>query len=76
MCDNDVSHAAQERIIVTEEAVVASPFEIGDRVVYEAWGEGVVQRLAGDTITILFDTAGYKSLAISQVQERGLLKAA
>ena len=76
LCDNDVSHGAQERVVVTEEEVVASSFEMGDRVVHEAWGEGVVQRVTGDTITILFDTAGYKTLAIGLVQERGLLKAA
>jgi len=36
----------------------------------------VVQRITDDSITVLFDTAGYKTLATELVQERGLLKSA
>jgi ATP-dependent DNA helicase RecQ len=61
-------------VVVTEEAAVDLPYALGDRVVHDSLGEGVVQRITGDSITILFDKAGYKTLAANVVQENGLLK--
>jgi len=75
LCDNDVRRAGEAPVVVTEEAEVDLPYALGDRVVHDSLGEGVVQRITGDSITILFDKAGYKTLAADVVQENGLLKA-
>ena len=53
-----------------------SPFHLGERVAHELWGEGVVQRVAGDTLTVLFAKAGYKTLSTEIIAERGVLKKA
>jgi ATP-dependent DNA helicase RecQ len=74
-CDNDVLHPAAA---VPEAAVVTAPpvpFAIQDHVMHAAFGEGVVQRVDGDTITVLFDTVGYKTLSAALVVERQMLKA-
>jgi ATP-dependent DNA helicase RecQ len=76
MCDNDLLKGATQRVVVVEEVAVPSPFSAGDRVVHEAWGEGDVQSLDGPNITVLFETVGYKTLALDLIQERGLLKPA
>jgi ATP-dependent DNA helicase RecQ len=52
------------------------PFEIGARVAHGQWGAGVVQRYDDDSIVVLFDEAGYKTLALDVIRERGLLSPA
>jgi ATP-dependent DNA helicase RecQ len=52
------------------------PFEVGSRVRHHEWGEGTVQRYQRDTVVVLFDEAGYRTLALDLVVERGLLTAA
>lgn len=74
-CDNDQPRADEHRVIITEDEPTTSEFSMGDRVTHEQWGEGVVQRVSGDNVTVLFDTVGYKTLAASIVQEQGLLRA-
>ena len=49
------------------------PFAVGARVRHEQWGEGAVQRYESESMTVLFDDVGYKTLARSVVDERGLL---
>ena len=49
------------------------PFAVGARVRHEQWGEGAVQRYEDDSMTVLFDDVGYKTLACAVVAERGLL---
>jgi ATP-dependent DNA helicase RecQ len=49
------------------------PFAVGARVAHEAWGEGVVQRYDDDAMVVLFDEAGYKTLALEVVRSRHLL---
>ncbi|MDQ3811194.1 MAG: ATP-dependent DNA helicase [Chloroflexota bacterium] len=53
---------------------VQGPFAVHDRVRHASWGEGVVHRLSGDTLTVLFERAGYKTLALDLVLEQGLLE--
>jgi ATP-dependent DNA helicase RecQ len=48
-------------------------FRAGDRVAHAEWGEGTVGQVGGDQITVVFDTIGYKTLAIGLVHERALL---
>ena len=57
-----------------EESV--EPFPLNSRVNHRAWGEGLVMRYEGDKIVVLFDTVGYKTLAVELVTEQGLLTAA
>jgi ATP-dependent DNA helicase RecQ len=45
-------------------------------VIHATWGAGVVQRVTDDSVTVLFDTAGYKTLVTALVEEQGLLKPA
>ena len=81
-CDNDLDagHAAEDTNGQGERAAergecapTASPFAINDRVVHKSWGEGTVQRVTDDAITVLFDTVGYKMLATDIVLEKGSL---
>jgi ATP-dependent DNA helicase RecQ len=51
----------------------AHPFPIGARVRHDTWGEGTVQRYGADTIVVLFDGGGYRTLELDLVVERGLL---
>jgi ATP-dependent DNA helicase RecQ len=53
-----------------------APFPLGARVVHEQWGEGVIQRYDDGAIVVLFDDAGYKTLALTVVRERELLRPA
>jgi ATP-dependent DNA helicase RecQ len=49
------------------------PFAEGERVVHTRWGPGVVQRYEEGSVVVLFDSVGYKMLALDIVAERGLL---
>jgi ATP-dependent DNA helicase RecQ len=49
------------------------PFAIHTRVRHASWGEGTVVRYEDDRIVVLFDTEGYRTLAIGVVEDRGLL---
>ena len=46
------------------------------RVVHAAFGEGVVLRHEGDSIVVLFDEAGYKTLSLELVRDKDLLRPA
>ena len=52
------------------------PFAVGARVVHGQWGEGVVQRYDDGSMVVLFDEAGYKTLALDVVRERSILSEA
>jgi ATP-dependent DNA helicase RecQ len=52
------------------------PFPVGARVAHPQWGDGVVQRYDEDAMVVLFDEAGYKTLALAVVRERELLRPA
>jgi ATP-dependent DNA helicase RecQ len=49
------------------------PFAVGTRVMHGQWGEGVVQRYDDDAMVVLFDEAGYKTLALEVVRSRDIL---
>jgi ATP-dependent DNA helicase RecQ len=77
LCDNDTVRAAavvQQANGITPPDAEPHPFTIGDAVVHDAWGSGEVQRVASDSITVLFEEAGYKTVALAIVQKRGLLR--
>jgi ATP-dependent DNA helicase RecQ len=49
------------------------PFPLESRVVHPEWGTGVVQRYEDDTMVVLFDDIGYRTLSVPVVRRRGLL---
>jgi ATP-dependent DNA helicase RecQ len=52
------------------------PFPLEARVAHERWGEGQVVAYENDTMTVLFDTAGYRTLSVPLVTEKELLRRA
>jgi ATP-dependent DNA helicase RecQ len=65
-CDNcDAGNVAPD--------VGAHPFAVGSRVRHHELGDGAVERYAGDTVLVLFDEHGYRTLSVELVVQRGLL---
>jgi ATP-dependent DNA helicase RecQ len=50
-----------------------TPFEVGERVHHPEFGDGTVQRVGEEQLTVVFDRVGYKTLATDIVVRRGLL---
>jgi len=80
MCDNDRLEPQRNSSAIVEQSadevldIQPAPFAMGDIVVHHAWGEGEVQRIVDDSVTVLFNESGYKTLALAIVQERQLLQ--
>lgn len=49
-------------------------FSTGMPVTHERWGNGSVVRAQNGTVTVLFDTVGYRTLARDLVLAEGLLR--
>ena len=72
-CDNcDRLGAEGER---THEDDLAVPFAADTRVHHRLWGAGLLVRADGDTITVLFDDVGYKTLSLRILLEQDLISA-
>ena len=71
-CDNHGNSVGIE-VSARVESVLTALFSINDQVVHSAWGAGLVQRVADNSITVLFETVGYKTFDLGLVQERGIL---
>jgi ATP-dependent DNA helicase RecQ len=52
----------------------AAAFPAGTRVRHPRFGAGVVQGSGDDRLTVLFDEAGYRTLAAELVAEEGILE--
>jgi ATP-dependent DNA helicase RecQ len=63
VCDSDTRNDPQAQ----------GPFEVNDRVVHVSMGEGVVQRVTADSITVLFEQNGYRTLDTGLIMEEGLV---
>jgi ATP-dependent DNA helicase RecQ len=73
-CDNDLLKPEADWVPVNgAPETVALPFAVGDAVRHQEWGQGMVQRIEDDSLTVLFDDAGFKVLASDLVVERNLL---
>jgi ATP-dependent DNA helicase RecQ len=48
-------------------------FTMGEHVVHDTYGKGEVQRVTDETVTVLFEKVGYRTLETEVVQDRGLL---
>jgi ATP-dependent DNA helicase RecQ len=75
-CDRCVSDANRPGLIDLHGRPADGPFPEQARVRHAAWGEGLVLRHEGDSIVVLFDDVGYKTLSLDLVRERGLLQEA
>ena len=71
-CDRCIANAARGDDSVD---LSARPFPEQTRVRHASWGEGLVLRHEGDSIVVLFDDVGYKTLSLDLVVERSLLEA-
>jgi ATP-dependent DNA helicase RecQ len=55
----------------------ADPYAVNAAVQHREWGDGVVMRIEPDRITVLFDSVGYRTLALKVLQQdAGLLVSA
>ncbi|HEX2850341.1 MAG TPA: RecQ family ATP-dependent DNA helicase [Acidimicrobiales bacterium] len=70
-CDNCTK--AGDEGVAADDLVV--PFAQDQRVVHREWGEGLLVRADADTITVLFDDVGYKTLSLRLLMEHDLLRA-
>jgi ATP-dependent DNA helicase RecQ len=59
-----------------EQAPSDAPFAVGARVRHPKWGEATVQRYEEDKVVVLFDSVGYKALALEAVADNDLLEEA
>ncbi|MFI7585729.1 RecQ family ATP-dependent DNA helicase [Spongisporangium articulatum] len=64
----------EERVVDVRDAVVDGPYALNDRVVHREWGPGVVMRPEPDRVTVLFESVGYRTLALAALEaDHGLL---
>lgn len=59
--------------ITVAEDETAEPFPINSRVIHRSWGDGMVLRYEGDKMIVLFDSVGYKTLAVELATQNDLL---
>ncbi len=70
-CDNcDVCCEQASATVTTEQA---QPFPLNSHVEHTRWGRGTVLRYEPEAVVVLFDTVGYKTLALDIVMSSGLL---
>ena len=62
--------AQQHQPNVTED----QPFPVDSAVEHAGWGPGIVMRHEEDRVVVLFETVGYKTLALRAVLEHDLLR--
>ena len=77
--DEDCGHCDNCRSGATgpsdADADADSEFALGRRVRHATFGAGEVISVDGDTITVLFGDAGYRTLSVELVRSAGLLTA-
>ncbi|MEV7648979.1 RecQ family ATP-dependent DNA helicase [Arthrobacter sp. NPDC089319] len=72
-CDN--CEAGSEAVAEAREAEMPEGYEIQRPVKHREWGPGIVMGTQPDRITVLFESVGYKDIALSAVREdAGLLE--
>ncbi|HEX8234428.1 MAG TPA: ATP-dependent DNA helicase RecQ [Abditibacteriaceae bacterium] len=68
-CDN-----CQRAAHVEPTPTSTQPFPINSRVRHAQWGEGEVLRYEADKMVVLFDSVGYKTMAVDLVLQNALLQ--
>ena len=71
-CDRCIANAAKATTFEDAPADDGA-FPEQMRVRHSSWGDGLVLRNEGDSIVVLFDEVGYKTLSLELVRENGLL---
>jgi ATP-dependent DNA helicase RecQ len=69
-CDNS------RRLRVVPRPAPVGPFTLGMTVQHTSWGRGIVERATVDSVTILFESVGFKTLDPELVLERKLIEPA
>jgi ATP-dependent DNA helicase RecQ len=59
-----------------EVARADGPFPLGSRVGHVKWGQGTVTRYEAGNLVVLFDTGGYRTLAVDHVVDNDLIRPA
>jgi ATP-dependent DNA helicase RecQ len=76
-CDREaqMAEAAEPAGSAAVGAVVGlSPFPSGSVVLHAEWGRGEVLTVEEELVTVLFETAGYRTLSLELVEQRDLLR--
>ncbi|HET9494788.1 MAG TPA: RecQ family ATP-dependent DNA helicase [Chloroflexia bacterium] len=74
-CDNCIHDNENNSISIEQRAVPvpATPFRTGAIVTHRKWGDGTVQTMENNTVTVHFPDVGYKTLALDVVLNSGIL---
>ena len=81
-CDVDLTHAASSSAAsspaasspaATSSAAAQAPFAVNDQVRHVTLGPGVVERVTADSVSVLFERFGYKTLSLDLVAQEHLL---
>ncbi|MEB7502915.1 ATP-dependent DNA helicase RecQ [Arthrobacter koreensis] len=75
-CDNCERAEADGEELGPSETDAPQPFALQSEVVHSEWGRGTVMSYEDETVTVLFESEGYKTLSVELVQEKGLLEQA
>jgi ATP-dependent DNA helicase RecQ len=67
-CDRCAAGAAEPA-----EPTGHEPFPVHSRVTHPTWGSGQVMGYEGDTVTVFFESVGYKTLALELIEAGNLL---
>jgi ATP-dependent DNA helicase RecQ len=73
-CDTCQAGTAQSSLEAQRET--STPYDVGADVVHEQFGPGSVVDVEGDTLTVLFEEVGYRTLDAGIVTRKGLLETA
>jgi ATP-dependent DNA helicase RecQ len=78
LLDDPCGHCDQcdAGVSALQPAAANSPFPLNTRVEHGQWGPGVVMRYEGDRLVVLFETVGYKTLALELIERKELLRPA
>ena len=70
-CDNCSAGTAQQH---QADVPADQPFPVDSAVEHAQWGPGIVMRHEGDRVVVLFETVGYRTLALQAVLDHDLLR--
>ncbi len=72
-CDNCADGSSREG---QQQSAADVPYAVQSKVEHAEWGAGTVMGYEEGTVTVLFETTGYRTLSLDLVAEKGLLRAA
>lgn len=75
-CDNCERAEQEGEELGPAESAAPQPFPLQSRVVHREWGPGMVMSYEDETVTVLFESDGYKTLSLELVQQKDLLESA